>query len=258
MGNANTTAQNEQNTPQAITGTVGAGGVPNVDDNASNTDGQKKLTDEEARFTQVYSLGGTRFEVDTQRFLAGDSTDLALICRQSLEFYKNSGNSGNPGKLGRNYNSKKKHANAKNKKKPKGPPTYIDEIDTNNLSTISYSNNDQQVIATPIHLLLNVRRASVRLQQAKHPKDNTKTIHRLKFVFDSMCTCSLKLDIYANIHNLNSSNLNSREPAKKLYRAQKLKGEINMTFSDESPILDMQEIMNTIRRQNISVTEKFS
>merc|ERR1712127_704771 len=121
-------------------------------------------------------------------------------------------------------------------------------------ANICYGNNDQQVIANPIHLLLNVRRSSVRLHQTEHPKDDSKMIHRLKFTYDSMCTCSLKLDIYANIHNLNSSNLNSREPAKKLYRAQKLKGEINLKFVEESPILDMQEIMNTIRRQNINVT----
>ena len=262
MGNANSAPPNE-NTPQAITGNVGVGGVPNVDnDDNSNADGQtKKLTDEESRFTQVYSLGGTRFEIDTQRFLAGDSTDLALICRQSLDFYKthdnNYGGTANSGKKKNLKSHSNKNTMRKNKNSNNRPKSYIDEIDVNNLTTVSYSNNDQQVIATPIHLLLNVRRASVRLQQAKHPKDDSKVIHRLKFTYDSMCTCSLKLDIYANIHNLNSSNLNSREPVKKLYRAQKIKGEINMKFADESPILDMQEIMNSIRRQNISVTERF-
>ena len=257
MGNANTAPPNDENNPQAITGTTGAGGVPNVDnDSNSGPDGQKKLTDEEKRFTQVYSLGGTRFEVDTQRFLAGDSTDLSLICRQSLDFYKTTENT-NRG--GTNSNKKKHHlkSNHKNKikKKSQGPPTYIDEIDAHHLANINYGNNDQQVIANPIHLLLNVRRSSVRLHQTKHPKDDSKMIHRLKFTYDAMCTCSLKLDIYANIHNLHSSNLNSREPAKKLYRAQKLKGEIDLKFAEESPILDMQEIMNTIRRQNINVTE---
>merc|ERR1712071_486641 len=82
---------------------------PNVDNDSNSPDGQKKLTDEENRFTQVYSLGGTRFEIDTQRFLAGDSTDLSLICRQSLDFYKTTENTNHRGTSNKKRHPKSNH-----------------------------------------------------------------------------------------------------------------------------------------------------
>lgn len=244
MGNGNSqpAAADATTTPAGATNPNTAGAVPTPGDEDTPQDEQQKFTEEEQRFTQVYSLGGTRFEVDKQRYLCGDATDLSLICRQSLSFYKLSDQT-----LKRSTIKSTKAR--KNKSKPGEPPSYLDDIDPNNLSSVPYSSNDQQVIATPIHLLLNVRRASVRLSQGKHAKDESRTIHKLQFTFDAMCTCSIKMDIYADIQNYNSSN---SPPAVKLYRAAKLKGEIGMKFeAEESPELEMSTIMNTLRRQNI-------
>ena len=62
MGNANTNANNNTLNNQNAT----PGGVPAIDGASNDGDQPQKVTDEESRFTQVYSLGGTRFEVERQ------------------------------------------------------------------------------------------------------------------------------------------------------------------------------------------------
>ena len=189
MGNAgsadNNRAGTEGETGGAITtANVGANAVPGIatgDDAQDAAENQVQQTEEEAKFTQIYSLGGTRFEVDKQKYLFGDSSDLKLLCRQSYSFYRS------------------QHQAVTNKKS-----TTTD--DHNNLVQIPYSSNDQQVIATPIHLLINVRRASVRLVQTKVAPGKAQNAkldpnnplhaavleadkriqHRLEFVYDSL------------------------------------------------------------------------
>lgn len=217
----------------------------NNNDEENQTPGQSALTEEELRFTQVYSLGGTRFEVDKQKFLFGDSTDLHLMCKHSLNFYQT-------------INHKNPKANPpgdaikidKAKKKVITKASYLDDINTANYKAVNYSSNDAQVIATPIHLLLNLRRSSCRLSPVLDSKKKAKPgKFKLNFTFDAMCTCSIKIDMYENLSDFNTA-LPNTQPLMKIYRTDKIKADIDCKFENlkDVPTLDFNEIAATCKK----------
>jgi len=245
MGNTNSTPNNPENPDQNNENN-------NPDTPAVNS---SSITEEEARFSNVYSLGGTRFEVDKQRFLFGDSTDLNLICKHSLNFYaannaKNTG-AGDAIKREKNKIKNKQIQQDKALKEALSKNSYLDNVQVNSLRNTPYTSNDSQVIVNPIHLLINIRRTSVRLV----PKIDTKTkkpipsIYKLNFIYDAMVTCSIKMDLYECLSDFNP-NMTNTQPIMKVYRTEKLKSDVAVKFENfkDSPDLDMTEIMTSLKK----------
>lgn len=213
---------------------------------ATNAQAAPELTREEQQFTKIFSLGGTRFEIEKQTFLFGDSNDLSLLAQASLNKYST---------------VPQPRETNKKKTKPKGKPEpYLKDEIINQIKSPDYTSNDTQDVINPIHLLLNCRRASVRLTNQRNAKGkNGGQVYNLDFIYDAMCACAVKIDVYDNTQNIEFSDAyRAGSPIKKIFKSSKLKSGIAVKFSQELANaskdknglkinLDITEIQESIR-----------
>jgi len=239
MGNAQpSTAQTGNQQPNALT---------QAQPDATNQTVETNQSQEEQQFTKIYSLGGTRFEIEKQTFLFGDSHDLALLSKASVNKYCPIPQPSQP-----------------SRKKNKKQEPYLKDEFINQMKSPDYTSNDSQDIINPIHLLLNCRRASVRLtnQRSLSGKGGGQIYH-LDFIYDAMCACAVKIDVYDNTQGIEfSDNYRAGAPIKKIFKSSKLKSGTGIKFSKELENaskglkinLDITEIQETIRSRCFSAS----